>query len=681
MIRPDLMRGFSTVAAAFALFALSLGSPAARAQPAPASAASTPPPPVEAFFSRPAMASLLLSPSGRWMAVLAASPGQGRMRLVVVDVLKDSPPQAVAQFERYDIDSVRWVGDDHLIFSVDDDQERGNRSKAPALAAVRRDGGGLRLIIKREWETQFAARGGKAPLEANFNYLASGAPGSNTIIVGEFHYDDNTWDLDHVTPYLYDVADGSRRLLLKQGPPHPRVQSWGFDGQGRARLATAREKGDVLYFYADTAGQWRQIGRFPSLNPDFVPVHVDDDDRLIVSARLNPNGFAAWHRFDLQTGRVDPQPVLATPGFDVDASPVLDGQRRTVGYRVLTEGERTVWLTPAMQEVQARVDRALPGRSNWLQCRPCDAPASVLVYSDSASSPGEILHLQPQTGTWQRLGPVRPDLADSRPSDVEMVRMQARDGQDLPVWVTRPAGSEGKALPTVVLVHGGPWVRGRDLTWEPESQFLASRGYLVIEPEFRGSTGFGEQHFRAGWKQWGRAMQDDLADAVNTAVQLGWTDKERVCIAGASYGGYAALMGLARQGDLFRCAVAWVAVTDPRLLFSVHWSDTSQASKRFTLPEMVGDPVADAARLASVAPIELTGQIKGPLLLAYGGRDMRVPLVHGETLRRKLADAGRPPEWIVYDDEGHGWRRPQNRIDFWTRVERFLQRHLAGSAP
>lgn len=664
------------------LLGLSLTAPAlmAAATPGPADNANARPP-AEAFFGRATMASPLLSPSGRWMAVLAAPPTPGRMRLVVMDVLQDTPPQTVALFERYDIDAVRWISDDHLIFTVSDDQERGNRGKGDALATVRRDGSGLRLIIKREWETMFAARGGKAPLEANFDYLALGAPGTNTILVGEYHYNENTWDLDHVTPYVYDVSDGSRRLLLKQGPPHPAVRSWGFDAQGRARLATAWEKGEVLYFYADAAGQWRQIGRFSSLKPDFVPLHVDDEDRLIVSTRLKADGTTTWHRFDLESGRVDPEPIIATPTYDVDASRVLDGQRRTVGYRVLTDGEQTVWLTPAMKDVQARVDRALPGRNNRLQCRPCDAPSSVLVYSSSPSSAGEILHLQPQTGKWQRLGPVRPALEEAPAAQVELVRMQARDGLDLPVWVTRPAGAGDKPLPTVVLVHGGPWVRGRDLSWEADSQFLASRGYLVIEPEFRGSTGFGEKHFRAGWKQWGRAMQDDLADALDTAVKLGWADKDRACIAGASYGGYAALMGLARQGELFKCAVAWVAVTDPRLLFTVHWSDMSRDSKRYTMPEMIGDPVTDAAQLATVAPIELAARMKQPLLLAYGRRDMRVPLVHGETLRRKLIDAGHAPEWVVYDDEGHGWRRQQNSVDFWNRVERFLQQHLAKPAP
>jgi dipeptidyl aminopeptidase/acylaminoacyl peptidase len=198
----------------------------------------------------------------------------------------------------------------------------------------------------------------------------------------------------------------------------------------------------------------------------------------------------------------------------------------------------------------------------------------------------------------------------------------------------------------------------------------------VITPEFRGSTGFGDQHFRAGWKQWGLRMQDDVNDALRFAVDKGLVDPKRVCIAGASYGGYATLMGLARDPDLFKCGVAWVAVTDPRLMYSVHWSDVSKETKEYTMPVMVGDQQKDAAMLEANAPIRLASKIKAPLLLAYGLQDRRVPLVHGEKMRSALIAAGAKPEWVVYDNEGHGWENSDNEIDFWTRVERFLEKNL-----
>jgi acetyl esterase/lipase len=214
------------------------------------------------------------------------------------------------------------------------------------------------------------------------------------------------------------------------------------------------------------------------------------------------------------------------------------------------------------------------------------------------------------------------------------------DGLPLPVWITRPAGAAKGPLPTVVLVHGGPWVRGRQWAWSDDAQFLASRGYLVIEPEFRGSTGYGSRLHRAGFRQWGRAMQDDLVDVQAWAVQKGLTDPARVCIAGASYGGYAALMGLARDASLYRCGVAWVAVTDPRLLFQWSFvSDVGTETRLHTLPELLGDPVADKAMLESVTPVLLADRIRAPLFMAFGADDRRVPLVHGQRMREALVEA------------------------------------------
>jgi dipeptidyl aminopeptidase/acylaminoacyl peptidase len=258
-------------------------------------------------------------------------------------------------------------------------------------------------------------------------------------------------------------------------------------------------------------------------------------------------------------------------------------------------------------------------------------------------------------------------------------RIKTRDGADLPVWVTTPAKSVAAATPpaAVVLVHGGPWLRGGHWRWDDDAQFLASRGYVVVEPEFRGGTGFGDAHFRAGWKQWGGLMQDDVADAVKWAAGKGLIDPKRVCIAGASYGGYATLMGLIKHPELYRCGIAWVAVTDPRLLFAFSWlSDMSEEAKKYDLRTLIGDPDKDAAMLRAAAPVELAGRIKAPVMLAFGGVDQRVPLEHGTLMRDALRAAGNVPEWVVYPEEGHGWLRIESRVDFANRAERFLAKYL-----
>jgi dipeptidyl aminopeptidase/acylaminoacyl peptidase len=220
-------------------------------------------------------------------------------------------------------------------------------------------------------------------------------------------------------------------------------------------------------------------------------------------------------------------------------------------------------------------------------------------------------------------------------------------------------------------------VRGASWQWDAEVQFLASRGYAVLQPEYRGSTGFGDRHFRAGFKQWGLAMQDDLADCAKWAVDKGVADAKRIAIAGASYGGYATVMGLVRHPEIFRCGVSWVGVTDPMLLHSSTWTDITRDASRHQLSVVLGDPAADAELLKQASAMTHASRIRSPLMLAYGRLDRRVDLVHGERLRDALRPHNRDLEWVVYDDEGHGWWRTRTRLDFWGRVEKFLARHLA----
>jgi dipeptidyl aminopeptidase/acylaminoacyl peptidase len=284
------------------------------------------------------------------------------------------------------------------------------------------------------------------------------------------------------------------------------------------------------------------------------------------------------------------------------------------------------------------------------------------------------------------VGKVRADIDPSRSATLDFYRIKTRDGLDLPVWITTPSKGAPRngtgPRPAVVLVHGGPWVRGTYWQWDAETQFLASRGYVVIEPEYRGSTGFGFSHFQAGWKKWGGPMQDDVVDSVRWAAQKGLVDPNRVCIAGASYGGYATLMGLALYPNLYRCGVAWVAVTDPRLMFDDSWqSDISDEARNYELPTLLGDPERDAAMLQAAAPVEHAADMRAPLLLAFGREDRRVPIVHGNLMRDALRANGHDPEWVVYEDEGHGWLKVDNRIDFWTRVERFLDKNLNAPTP
>ena len=347
-----------------------------------------------------------------------------------------------------------------------------------------------------------------------------------------------------------------------------------------------------------------------------------------------------------------------------------------LGVRYETDAESTTWFDPAMKKIQQVIDEKLPSTVNHISVADAAETPYMLVHAYSDTQPGMFILFNSQTQDLTVLGRSQPAIDPTAMTSKDMVRYKARDGLEIPAWLTLPKGGPKKDLPMVVLVHGGPWVRGGHWKWDGEAQFLASRGYAVLEPEFRGSTGFGWTHFRSGWKQWGLAMQNDVADGTRWAIAQHIADPKRVCIAGASYGGYATLMGLINDPELYRCGFEWVGVSDINLMYSVTWSDFSTEYKRYGMPRLVGDKVADAAQLKATSPLERASEIKQPLLLAYGGSDRRVPIVHGTKFRDAVKRTNNQVEWIEYPEEGHGWYLVENRIDFWTRVEAFLKRNI-----
>ena len=637
-------------------------------------------PALDHFFRDAALQSMRLSPSGRWLVAQTGGGGL-RVRLVAIDLEGKEPTQVIAVFSASDVASFDWIDDDWLTFDVASPDDMSGKRRGAGLLAVRRDGRQMRLLIKRRYDQEVQARDSRA-LSPAHGVLDLGNGTSPEIVVGEWQYDSRD-EVTHVTPRLLDVSSGAVRSLPMAKPPE-NARYWWFDPSGRPRIVGTVANGRTAIYWTDRQGQaWRRIAEFADRAAPFWPEFIDADDHLYVTADDGPTGQARLHRFGLGGNKRDPKPVVTTAGYDANVTPILDRRSGAMhGMHVLTEGRGTVWLEPAMQQIQAGVDNALPGRINLLSCRPCDKPKVVLVHSYSDRDPGRFYLIRPGAQSrLEPLGAVRPEIAPEHMARLEHHRASARDGRPLPLWITAAPQTEPKPRPAVVLVHGGPWIRGVEREWRDEAQFLASRGYVVIEPEFRGSTGYGTEHYRAGWKQWGRGMQDDVTDALRFAVDRGLVDPKRVCIAGASYGGCSALVGPGRDPGQYRCAIAWVAVTDPRMMFTVHWSDLSSYTKQFSLPELIGDPKSDAAMLAAHAPLELASRIKSPVFLAYGGKDLRVPLVHGEKMRDALRDAGNPPEWVVYDSEGHGWQSQANRIDFWTRAEAFLERHLQPKSP
>ena len=685
------------------------GAAAAEAKAAPGPAADGLLP-VEAFYRHADLRDAKLSPSGRRLAV---SVNRGdRVGLAVFDLQGQAAPLTVAQFGDADVRSFEWVNDERLVFNIVElDAGSGDQRWAPGLFSVGLDGVRPRLLVRTGRDFLVGNAGGlHQPLEWYHRRLAVPVGGGDEVVVGKYRFD-GAHELLDVVPLRLNVVTG-RVQSLARGMPEG-VTRWWFDPQGEPRVGEAEHAGQVtLHWRAPGGDGWQVLARFPALSRDFWPKYVDAAGQLYVTADGgNAAGTSVLKRFDFNAGKPSAKALVSTPGFTYqgellhDLADAADARPAALGVRVLTDAWTTVWFDPRLTRLQQLADEKLPGRTNTLTCSRCLSDSAVLlVQSASDQDPGQLWLYRVAGAAWQRVGAVRQDIDPRRMATLDFHRFKARDGLEIPVWVTLPSprrlalaaaalaapaaaamsasaasAAPGPAAPgpAVLLVHGGPWVRGGHWAWDADAQFLASRGYVVIEPEFRGSTGYGRRLFRAGFRQWGLAMQDDLADAVQWAVAQGWVDPKRVCIAGASYGGYATLMGLVRHPDLYRCGIAWMAVTDPRLMFEWRWfSDFSEEGRLYSWPQLVGDPVADAEMLAANSPLAQAARIKAPLLLAHGAQDLRVAIEHAEKLRAALRAAGRDPTWVVYPDEGHGWQRPDNRFDFARRMERFLAQHL-----
>ena len=529
---------------------------------------------VENFFEVPDVLEARLSPAGKRLAVSTGLGGK-RVGLVVFDLDKAGAVTQAARFVDVDIARFSWVNEDRLVFDVVDLAEgSGNREYAPGLYSVAFDGADLRQLVMRQHQPLVSAPSAARlrALEWNHTLLhvpfVEGGVGEE-VIIGALSFEGN--DLVAIQPMRLNVVSGRTRSMSLGAPAN--AVRWIFDAAGEARVAVTRRAGrQAVHWRGPGKEEWQQLAEFDALRPAFTPRFVDGAGTLYVTRAEGPQGTQVLTRFDFATGQPEPRAMVRTPGFDFRGS--LLGDRagtKAMGVQVETDAETTVWFDEGMKRIQALADERFPNHVNRLTCRRCGASDMVvLVQAWSDRDPGHLWIYRAATEKWQLISRIRKAIDPAAMASVAFERIKARDGRDLPVWLTVPKGRKaGDGGAAVVLVHGGPWLRGGHWAWSEIEQFLASRGYLVISPEFRGSTGYGAAHFTAGWKQWGRAMQDDVADAWQWAKSKGWAD--RACIAGASYGGYSALMGLVRDAELYRCGVAWLAVTDMFLLLKGSW--------------------------------------------------------------------------------------------------------------
>lgn len=637
--------------------------------------AARPAPPPAADYARGAVISnVAISPSGQRLALLTTSD-RGRRVAAVINLAPLSAMKVVASFGDGDVDWVYWVNDDRVVLGATQDSAVLDMEDMAGTFAVNHDGGDLRqLIAYRAVIPSTGTRLIARVLTYEWGFAGTFDDGSADILVQRRTWDGQGDRVDDRPARLNTITGELTRL----GSGMPSGSSdWIFDARQEPRVLSVYRDGRRAVYWRE-AQQWELIEDFPWFSDaGFVPRYLESDHQLVVQAYQGRDA-SALYAYDLRKRKLDPEPLLALSRFDVSAALETDSRtRRVVGVHTRTEHPVTAWFDARLAGIQKAVDAALPaGRYNRIVCGRCETSRFFVVRSMSDRQPGEYLLYDQERRSLQRIAASRPWIDEAAQGRRSFHRAAARDRLPLPVYVTHPPGSgPNEPLPAVVLVHGGPFVRGGDLSWDAEAQFLASRGYRVLQPEFRGSDGYGFAHVKAGFRQWGLAMQDDLVDVVQWAAQERLIDPKRVCIYGASYGGYAALMGAARHPGVYRCAASFAGVTDLDLMYTSGQSDISRQSKRYGLPIVLGERGSAAVREAS--PIHRITDIKIPVLLAHGSLDRRVPVEHADAFSEAAKRAGIAIERVTYNKQAHGWTDDRDHADFLSRLERFFARSLA----
>jgi dipeptidyl aminopeptidase/acylaminoacyl peptidase len=455
------------------------------------------------------------------------------------------------------------------------------------------------------------------------------------------------------------------------------AKRWIADADGHVRLAYGESGAEGYFLYRRAQGEpWVDVGpteRFPLDAMTFVPLGFTNDPRKIyVSARIDSDRFAI-HEFDIESRRFSP-PIFSHPHYDVTGplrfSTGEDGVRKLVAIEYQADYQETHWVDGGWREMMKEIHQALPGRVAYVLGTSSDGGV-ILLLVISDRHPGTYYVHRPTEGMLVPFVDRRPQLDPQHMVEVRPVQYRARDGLLIPGYLALPRGSEGKRVPVIVNPHGGPWVRD-DREFDPVLQFFANRGWAVFRPNFRGSTGFGLTFQKMGYRQWGKAMQQDITDGVRWLIDQGIADPGRICIYGTSYGGYAALLGAVESPDLYRCAASYAAATDLAELLS----DRNQREDNQLWTRLIGDRKEDRERLRLASPVHRASAIRIPVLMAHGKEDRVIRASHTREMARALSRSGRLEELMLFDDEGHGLHHERNRLEYYGRLEQFMARHL-----
>jgi dipeptidyl aminopeptidase/acylaminoacyl peptidase len=631
---------------------LVLGSAPALAQPT-----SPPPPatvaqiPLSAFGKLPFFDGPELSPDGTRVAAKISVDGQ--QVLAIFDLFKKEKPVVIGLGQN-DLLSWDWVNDAWLVARVGATTiAEGDSFFTTRIVGIPANGGKLTLISFRT--------GGQS---ASVLWRASdGTPRIRMMMQKSIYLGEDFWpEVEEV-----DLSNGRMRTVVDG---RTNVMNWAADATGAVRMGIGyndNSRTSTLLYRPEGSGSFRVVDRANRRRDESlsVPILLAGNTTKAFTIRQS-DGRDALYEFDLAT--LEPgKRVFAAPGYDIDSVILNPAGTDVAGVRYTAASGRVQWFDPAMAEIQAMLDKAVGTRAARIVSLSRDQKKMIIWVGD-ASQPGAYYYFDAiADGSMRRFAYVNEMLGQQPLGPVSTFQYKARDGLSIEAVLTLPKGRDPKNLPLILMPHGGP--EARDVAgYDWWVQFLASRGYAVVQPNYRGSTGYGEAFLKAGEGEWGRKMQDDLNDAVTDLAAKGTIDPKRVCIVGASYGGYAAMRGAQRDGEKFRCAISYAGVSDLNGMISYDsrflYGNTSRDGWKESAPD-----------LKEVSPVNHAADFSTPILIVHGKKDLRVPLSQSRRMADRLREAGKPVDYVEQPKGDHYFSREADRLQFLEVMEAFLKKH------
>jgi dipeptidyl aminopeptidase/acylaminoacyl peptidase len=598
--------------------------------------------PLRIFFKNPEKTNYTISPDGKYFAYLA--PYENRMNIFVQEAGSGNTVRVTSVTER-DIADYFWKNNNRIIYAKDKDGDENFH-----LFSVDIEGKNHKDLT---------------PFEGVRANLIDRLEEDNTAILVEL----NKKEPEVFDAYRLNTETGEMELAA-ENPGN--VSGWGTDHEGKIRIAITTDGVNSSLLYRENEGIAFRAILTTNFKQTLFPLFFTFDNKYIYASSNIGRDKSAIVKYDIANGN-EIEILYENSDFDVSG---LDFSKKR---KVLTEIGITTWKRERIfldDEIKSIYEKLIKQLGNYeiFICSMDKSEERFIIRTYSDRSLGSYFFYDKNSGELRKLADVSTWINENEMAEMKPITYTSRDGLDINGYLTLPKNIKPENLPVIINPHGGPWLRD---TWvyNPEVQFLANRGYAVLQVNYRGSIGYGRTFWESSFKQWGKTMQNDLTDGVNWLIEQGIADTKRVAIYGGSYGGYATLAGLAFTPDVYACGVDYVGVSN---LFTFmksippYWKPYLEM-----LYEMVGNPEKDSLLLEEISPVFHVDKIKVPLFIAQGRMDPRVNVNESDQMVEALKKRGIDVPYMVKDNEGHGFHNEENRFDFYEAMEKFLAKHLS----